>query len=150
MKVLLLEHIPQVGHKYDVKNVRDGYARNFLFPRNLAEPATEKTLRTVATQKATAAQQHEKEGAEYKTLADAAGGAPLVFAMKVGGKGQVFGSVSAADIAAALATRGQEIKKEWIALDEPIKTTGEKIVPLHFPHEVKGELTIHVTAEEAS
>lgn len=147
MKVILLKDIPTVGRARDIKNVSDGYARNFLLPRNLAVPATDAALAEAAARRA--GQEHAKSAEEkiYRDYAERMKTVTLSFKTKMGEKGKAFGSIGAAAIRDALKKHGIEADKDWIALDEPIKTAGEKKIAIKFPHGIMGEATIVIEPE---
>lgn len=146
MKVILSRDIPKLGKPGDVKNVTDGYARNFLFPQGLALPATDANLKIHTKHLADQTAREERERAEYQETAAALGDKPLTFSIKIGEKGKTFGSISVEDIVGALAKRGITIEKKWIDLDGGIKGTGEYAVKIKFPHRVEGEVKVIVEA----
>ena len=147
MKVLLLKDIPHLGRKDDIKDVSEGYARNFLLPKRLAASATSAVLQDVAQKKVhkeeTAAAERQRFAETAKKMSDRT----LSFKMKMGEKGKTFGSVSTAKIAEALRKAGIPADKEWIVLDDPIKTTGEHMVTVRFPHDITGKIKIIVEPE---
>ena len=148
MRVILLQDVPNVGRKNEVKDVREGFGRNFLLPQKLAMPATKETVEKIARE---ALQKEEHQHAlerKYREIAEMLKNITLAFTMKVGEKGKAFGSVSEQDIMAELTTHGIEIEKSWIALDGHIKTTGTHTVPIKFPYEIRGEVKVVVEAEE--
>ncbi len=147
MKVIFLKDVPQVAKRYDVKDVNDGYARNFLFLQKLAEPATPSRLATLNSKKSSVVEAKNKEETIYKSIAAKLKDTPLIFKMKVGEKGVAFGSVSVAKIQDALKKAHIELNKDWIELEDAIKTTGEHRVVIKFPHGIMGELHIIVEAE---
>lgn len=147
MKVILLQDIEGVGRKNEVKNVADGYARNFLFPRKLAKVATKEALATLAAVKMREEKERAKEYQKYKAFAEKLGSLVLNFKVKMGEKGRAFGSITAAKIQDALKEKGVQVEKDWILLEEPIKTAGEKKVKIAFPQEIQGEVRIIVEAE---
>jgi large subunit ribosomal protein L9 len=147
MKVILLQDIKNIGKKGETKNVSDGYARNFLFARNLAKPATEEALKELETLKANEMRAKSEEYNRYKTLAEKLQTLALSFKVKVGEKGRAFGSVTQLKIQQALKKEGVAVEKEWILLDEPIKTTGEKAVKIKFPNNLTAEVKIIIEPE---
>lgn len=147
MKIILKEAVPKLGNAGEVKNVSDGYARNFLFPRGLAELATPSNLQTLNRRLAALAAAEAKELTGYRELADALSKTPLRFTLKIGVEGQAFGSITAKDIADALARAGVAVQKNWIELASPIKTTGEHRVTINLPHGILAEAQILVTPE---
>lgn len=147
MKVILLQDIPALGRKNEVKEVSGGYARNFLFRRKLAEPATDASLQSLAAKKAGQEQGRAQEENKYRIAAEKLKNMTVSFRVKMGEKGKAFGSVGASKIQEALASKGVQVDKDWMVLDEPIKTMGEKTVPVHFPHGIRGEIKINVESE---
>ena len=150
MKVIISRDIPKLGKPGEIKNVADGYARNFLIPQGLVEPATETNLKMHVRRIAERVTREERELAEYKTMANNLKEHPLTFSIKVGEKGKAFGSISVQDIAEAIANQGVRVEKKWIDLDDGIKTTGEHMVKIQFPHRVEGEVKVVIEAEKAS
>lgn len=147
MKVILLQDVQNVGRKSDVKDVSDGYARNFLFPRNLAKPATEQALKNLTAQKSHEEREKSEEYQKSKTLVEKLKSLTLTFKVKIGVKGRAFGSVTAVKVRDALKKKGIEVEKDWVQLEESIKTTGEKTVKIKLPHELVGEVKVAVEAE---
>ena len=147
MKIILLQDIPHFGKKGEVKETRDGYARNFLLPRGLATPATEKAVGEFSRRVIEEGKRVEERVDKYKHLVESISRKPLEIRVKVGEKGKLFGALHAAKISDALAKIGIAVEKDWIVLSKPIKEIGEHIVEVKFPHGVRGELRIIVTAE---
>ena len=147
MKVVLLQDIPHIGKKYEVKEVRDGYARNFLLPRKLAEVETEKTRGALALKKENESREQSDEYQNYKALAEELRSHTLQLKMKMGEKGKAFGSVTAAKIRDELKKHKIDVEKDWILLDESIKTAGENRVRIKFPQGVAGSIKVMVESE---
>jgi large subunit ribosomal protein L9 len=147
MEVILRDHVENVGRRGEVVKVADGYARNFLLPRKLALVATPGNLKQVAKErvKFDALEAVERTAAEQ--LASQLNGIQVVISRKVGETGALYGSVTSADVAEALAKQGFEIDKRKIGLREPIKQLGEKTVPVKLHPTVTVQLPIRVTAE---
>lgn len=124
MKVILLEDVKSLGRKDDVKEVSDGYARNFLFKKHLAQPADKANMNSLNHELKLKAQreQAQKERAE-KIKKDLSGKVVKVPA-KAGEAGRLFGSVTTADVSEALAAMGYQVDKRKIELPEAIKTVG--------------------------
>ena len=125
MKVVLLQDIKGTGNKDELVSVADGYARNYLFPRRLAEPATASAINLVNTK--AEAREHKKaqELEEARQLASELSGKTFAVRAKSGGGERLFGSVTAKEIADAIKTEtGRDIDKRRIALDKDIKTYG--------------------------
>ncbi len=139
MKVLLLQDIRGIGRKFDIKEVSDGYARNFLFPKKLATIADEKG-------QAVKAEHDEKLAtglAELKAAIATLAKEPFQFSVKAGKQGEVFGSVSKKDIESVLHAKG--FKKAEVLLDHPIKATGEHEVEINFGQGIHGKAKIKIT-----
>ncbi len=141
MKVLLLQDVKKVGRKNEVKDVSDGYARNFLFAQKLAVPADEGAMKVKA--RIDANEQALIDG--YKAQAAKLKKDVLEFKVKAGQKGEVFGSVSAEDIRKALEAKGYHDAK--VRLEKPIRQTGVHDVEVDFGKGVKGIATIKISAE---
>lgn len=148
MEIILRADIPKLGQRGDIVTVKDGYARNYLLPRKLAMEATAGSRKQVATMKAAGARREAKEKSSAESLAAQLGEQVLTIPAKAGESDQLFGSVTAIDIAAALERRGFAIDKRKVLLEEPIKTLGEYQVPLRLHREVTAEVKVNVTREE--
>ena len=147
MKVILLQDISKLGKKNDVRDVSDGYARNFLFAKNLAKPATPEAVKTLEIQKRREAQKKSEEFQKYKASVDKLKSLALNFKVKIGEKGRAFGSLTAAKIQEALGKQGIKVERDWIELKESIKTAGEHGVEVKFPNNLVGKVKIVVEAE---
>jgi len=149
MKIILLQDIKGIGKKLDVKEVSDGYARNFLFPKSLAEPATAAAQKKVAVAKA----HHEKEDVEMmKRLHEIAGKLKdfaLQFDIEADEHGSIFGSVNKEAIAKALREHGIVTNERVeISLEHPIKKVGEYVVTVDLKKDVSAKLKIIIKAKE--
>lgn len=141
MKVLLLQDVKSIGRCLEVKDVSDGYARNFLFPRKLAVPADATALKTKA-----AAEAQEKSIIEkYQKLAARLIKEPLEFKVKTGPKNEVFGAINKEAIKKNLSQKG--FGGVDIFLSQPIKKLGEQKVAVNFGRGVKGEAKIILKPE---
>lgn len=147
MKVILLKDIPKLGKPGEIRSVSDGYARNFLFPRGLAEAATRASLEAQSREVATRTVQDERERQRFEALAEKLKSTVLDFELKVGGRGQAFGSVSAQDIAERLAKHGLTVERQWIELAQGIKAAGEHAVDIRLPHQIAARIIIRVKPE---
>ena len=147
MKVLLLKDVPGTGRKNDIKDVNDGFARNFLLPRKLAVAATDDRMKELEKVKEHKDKKQQSDRKKYQDIADKLASTEVSIATKVGEKGKAFGSIGVHDIKKALDKQGHSIEEEWIALEEPIKTTGTIRVPLKFPHGVSGHLPVVIKPE---
>ena len=143
MEVILREHVDNLGKRGEIVKVADGYARNFLLPRKLALPATEGNKKHVERERKIMElrESDEKQGAE--ALAARLTTIEISIARRVGETEQLYGSVTAADIAEFLKGKGFEIDRRKLILPEPIKTIGEHTVPLKLHREVTVPLKLH-------
>lgn len=148
-EVILRAEVIDLGHAGDVVDVAPGYARNYLFPRGLAYPATEANKHRVQQEKKRYRERLEQERVVAERLADAMAGLTLEFSELAGEEDQLYGSVSTADIADALASKGFEIERSRIRLDPPIKRLGEVEVPVRLHPEVTVQVHVVVTRAEA-
>lgn len=119
MKVILLQDIKDIGRRHEVKNVSDGYARNFLFPRKLAILAVPEALKKIEEEKSVLATEEKELAAKLKSVTD---GEPIRFYLKTGAKGEIYTSIKEEDIAEELERRGFESIK--VKLEKPIKNLG--------------------------
>ena len=148
MRVLLTKDVENIGRAGDVKEVADGYGRNFLLPRKLAvaagrgAEAEAKRLRDVAVKRET------KDRNEAQAVADEIDNKTVVVRLKVGAEDKAFGSITNQDIAAALKAQHRvEIDRHKIDLKEPIKTLGEHQVALKLHRDVSAHLNVIVTQD---
>lgn len=144
MKVIFLQDVKGQGKKGEIKDVAEGYARNFLIPRGLAQAATEGALKSIGQMKAAENKRKEKAKEEAQALAAKLAGMTLVIKAKAGENGRLFGAVTNKQIAEELEKQGFKIDKRQIELDEPIRTLGVTRVTLRLYPEVKGELNVHI------
>ena len=148
MKIILLKDVENVGKKYDIKEVKNGYGRNFLVQRGLAKPATKEAIAWVEIQKASEAKKSEEELKKIQEKATSLDGKEVVVPIKVGDENQLFESINAQKIAEKLKEMGFEVKKSQIVLETPIKELGEFPVKIKFEHNLEAEITVIVAAEE--
>jgi large subunit ribosomal protein L9 len=147
MEVILRDHVENVGKRGEVVKVAAGYARNYLLPRKLALLATPGNLKQIERErvKLDAKEAEEKSGAD--TIATSMAGVVVTITRRVGDTEVLYGSVTTADIAEALAKLGHETDKRKLGLREPIKKLGEYTVPLRLHREVIVQLPVRVVAE---
>jgi large subunit ribosomal protein L9 len=150
MEVILKEDVINLGHRGDVVKVADGYGRNFLLPRKLALQATDANKAVIETMKSAAARRSASEKIQAEELLAKLEPVVLSFTRKTGEAGHLFGSVTSADIASELATRGFEVDRRKIALNEPLKSIGEFHVAIKLHREVTAHVTVKVLAEAGS
>jgi large subunit ribosomal protein L9 len=149
MRVVFLDDVDGAGRAGEIKNVADGYARNFLLPRKLAAAATTSTMQQAEARAKAIAKEEEKRDGAAQLIVSKIGDAPLVIKAKVGEEGRLFGSVTASDIADAINARaGGSIEHKQISLDAPIKQVGSHEVAVTLTRNVKANVTVEVEAEE--
>jgi large subunit ribosomal protein L9 len=147
MKLILREDVENLGKGGEVVDVKPGYGRNFLLPRGLAVAANPKNVRELDHQKQIASAKAAKLKASAEAVAKRLADTPVVLKRKVGEQDKLFGSVTALDVAEALAARGLQLDRRAIDLAEPIKTTGEFEVPVKLHREVVGKAKVKVEPE---
>ncbi|MCP6719309.1 MAG: 50S ribosomal protein L9 [Patescibacteria group bacterium] len=148
MRVILLQDVENLGKRYEVKEVKDGYARNFLLPKGLAKIATEKNLKQFEHKKGIETEKAEEELKGAQALTTSVDGQEITIKVKIGEEGQLFESVTSQKIYEKLKESGFNIKKSQIELPEPIKTLGEFPVKIKFDHNLEAEITIAVIEEK--
>jgi len=148
MEVILREEIESLGTRGEVVKVKQGYARNFLLPRRLAVPATEANKKIVEQERQSWLKKEAKVAAEATELAKLLSPVVLTFKQRAGENDHLFGSVTAKDIADALAAQKFEIDRKKIQLSDPIRQLGEYKVPVKLHREVTTEVTVKVEKEE--
>jgi large subunit ribosomal protein L9 len=147
MKIVLLDDLVNVGQAGEIVEVRNGYARNFLLPKGLAERATADALNRITLIKRAADVKRAKRMAEAAGKFALVAGKPLVIRMKAGTEGRIFGAVTSAMIADEVKIQYEvDLDRRHIMLDEPIKHLGEFNVPLRASADVTGELRVVVEA----
>jgi large subunit ribosomal protein L9 len=149
MEVILKEDVANLGHRGDVVKVADGYGRNFLLPRKLALQATPANKAVIEQMKSAAARRSATEKVQAEALVAKLEPLTLSFTRKSGESGQLFGSVTSADIASALEAKGFEVDRRKIQLPEPIKSLGDFSVAVKLHREVTAHLKVKVAAEAA-
>ena len=148
MKLILREDVENLGKGGDLVDVKPGYGRNFRLPRGLAVTANTRNVRELEHQKTVASAKTAKLKASAEAISRRLAETPVVLQRKVGEQDKLFGSVTAIDIAEALAARGLQLDRRAIDLAEPIKTVGEFEVPVKLHHEVVGKAKVKVVAEK--
>jgi len=148
MKVILLQDIEKLGKKYETKEVKDGYARNFLIAKGLAKKADKKTLLWVETQKEIEAKKSEEDLKKIQELASAIDGQELLISAKIGDKGQLFESIGVQKISEKIKELGFEVKKNQLKLENPLKELGEYPIKIKFEHNLEAEIKVIITEEK--
>lgn len=148
MRVILLQDIENLGKKYEIKDVKNGYARNFLLPKGLAKIATEEVLKWLETQKEII---EKKAGEELKKTEEAVSkidGMEVIIPVKIGEKDQLFEKITNQKISEKLKEMGFEIKKSQIELKEPLEELGEFSIKVKFEHNLEAEIRVIITEKK--
>jgi len=151
MKVVLLERVDNLGAIGDVVTVKDGFARNFLLPRDKALRATSKNLEKFELDRVAIEARNEKNKAESQKIADKIDGQVYVLIRQAGETGQLYGSVGGRDVMESIQAEGGKVERSQIVLNTPIKSLGLHVVPVRLHAEVSATVTMNVarSAEEA-
>jgi large subunit ribosomal protein L9 len=147
MQIILQENIEKVGARGEVVDVAAGYARNYLLPRKLALEASPGNLKRIEKIRQTLAKRTATEREQAQAQAELLNLVTVTLARKAGENDQLFGSVTAADLAEALAKQGYEVDKRRIQLAEPIKLVGEYTVTAKLVHDVTATFKVIVARE---
>jgi large subunit ribosomal protein L9 len=147
MEVILREHVDNLGRRGDVVKVASGYARNYLLPRKLALAVNEANKRQIERERKNAEARELEEKSQAEAFARRLTETEIAISRRVGEHDALYGSVTSADIAAALAAKGFEIDKRKITLAEPIKALGEVTVPVKIHRDVTAQVKVSVVAE---
>jgi large subunit ribosomal protein L9 len=148
MEVILREDVPNLGAVGDIVKVKPGYARNYLLPRGLAVVADRRNVGVLEHQKRLVADKRERDRRQAETVAQRLTQLRLTLKARAGEEGKLFGSVTNIDIEKALAEHGFTVERRRIRLEEPIKSIGEHLVPIHLGVGVDAHVTVVVEAEE--
>lgn len=144
MKVILTDEIRNLGTRGDVVTVKDGYARNYLIPKNLAREATPGNMKAIEQERKKWALLSQQEKDVAQKAANSVQGVKVTIQKRVGEHGNLFGSVTANDIADALVAKGIEVDKRRIELAHPIKTLGTHDVDVRLHREVWAHIQVEV------
>ena len=147
MRVILREDIPNLGRSGQVVSVKDGYGRNYLLPRNMAVLANEKNLKHLEHEKSVIEARQAKLKGAAQQQAKGLESVSVKITRKVGEQDKLYGSVTALDIAEALAAKGQKVDRRHIHLPEPIKSIGNFDVEIRLHHDVTAKIKVEVAAE---
>ena len=149
MEVILREHVDNLGRRGDVVKVAEGYARNYLLPRKLALAVTEGNKRQIEREKKVAETKDAEEKQQADALAQRLAETDVQIARRVGENDTLYGSVTSADIAHSLESKGFTVDKRKIALTEPLKALGEFTVPVKIHRDVTAQVRVKVVADKA-
>ena len=147
MEVILREHVDNLGKRGEIVKVADGYARNFLLPRKLALPATGGNRKHVERERKIVEAREAAEKVQAEAIAARLGMIDITITRRVGETDQLYGSVTAVDIAKYLKGKGFDIDRRKLILPEPIKSIGDHVVPLKLHREVTVPLKVVVARE---
>ena len=146
MEIILIKDVEKLGYASAIVKVKAGYANNYLITQGLAKAATASAKKVLAENLKQRAHKDAKILADAQALAEKIANLPLTFTVKAE-EGKIFGSITSADVAEALAAKGIEVDKKNIGV-ESIKTVGEYKATVKLHREVKAEVALHVVAEE--
>jgi large subunit ribosomal protein L9 len=147
MEVILREHVDNLGRRGEIVKVADGYARNYLLPRKLALLATEGNKKQIERERVKFEAKELEERKVAEAVASRMASLELVISRKVGETEALYGSVTAADIADALAAKGFDIDRRKLQLTDPIKKIGDVDVPVKLSREVTANVKVRVVPE---
>lgn len=144
MKIVLLKDVPKIGKKYEIKNVSDGYARNFLIPKNLAELATEEKITKLEQLKNSLQKEKQEKINDFKKIIEKIHEAKITFYLKSDEKGSVFGAITENDISNKLKNYGLNLKPEQIVIPKHLKILGEHPIKIKFSPDIEAEIKITI------
>jgi large subunit ribosomal protein L9 len=148
MKVILKQDIRALGRKGDIKEVADGYGRNYLIPKNLAMEASPANIKLLNDQKASIVRRELQDEAESRELAAKLKDLIITFKAKTGEGGRLFGSITAKDIVDEIQKKTHyELDKRKLVIDDAIKNTGDHPVKIHLYKEISATITVRVVPE---
>lgn len=148
MKVIFLQDVLPIGHAGDVKEVKDGYGRNYLLPRKLAALATSDTLARVSSLRASAQDRRDREKTDWSSVAAALEGKPVVIKMRAGPTGKLYGSVTTSAIAERLSeAAGRPVDRRGIRIPEPVRQVGQSKVHVRLHEGIELDLNLVVEPE---
>ncbi len=150
MEVILREHVEHLGRRGDIVKVAAGYGRNYLLPRKLALVVTEDNKRQIEREKKLAEVKDLEDQRAAEAVAERIGQLDIEIGRRVGDNDALYGSVTSADVAAALKAKGFDVDKRKIQLPEPLKALGESSVPIKIHHGVLAQVKVRVVAEKKS
>src|SRR5262245_7706321 len=148
MKVLLNESLKNVGRAGEIKEVKDGYARNYLIPRGLATMATAATVKQAESQRQAEERREARNPSANQTLGNKLSASTITLRARVGEQGRLYGAITATDIATALTAEvGHEIDRRRVELEDPIRHRGEYKVPVRLARDIVPQVTVTVESD---
>ncbi len=148
MKVILLKDVKNLGKQGDVKEVKNGYARNFLIPQGLAKAATKSALKQHENELKFREEKGMQELKEVEKLAEQLEGHEVMIKEKANEEGKLYAAVDEEKIKEVLGNENTTIKAEWVKLDKKIKETGEYEVKLEFDHGIEANIKVIIEKKE--
>lgn len=148
MKVILQQDVEDLGKEGEIKEVSDGFARNYLIPEGMANKATEEKVEQVQQRKQKEREKKQKELEELQEFVSELDGQEVEVEVKVGEEGQLYESITAGKIQNALKEEGFDIKRKQVDLEQPIEELGEFTVKLNFKHNLEARIRVIVIEEE--
>lgn len=148
MKVILLKDVEKIGKMFEIKTVKNGYARNFLIPKKLAKPATKEVLKWVEMQKEIIEKKAEEELKKVQETVSKIDGLEVIIPVKIGEENQLFEKITNQKISEKIKEIGFKVDKKQIALDKPIDAIGEYPVKLKFADNLEADIKIIITEEK--
>ncbi|MFH1098978.1 MAG: 50S ribosomal protein L9 [Candidatus Uhrbacteria bacterium] len=148
MKVLLIQSVSNVGVAGEVRDVSDGYARNHLFPKHLAVPATANALHFLEEQTSEQCRSSERELLKLQAAASHLDGYGLTISAAATAEGKLYGGISATMIVRALHEAGFVVEAGWVVIGQPIREVGTHVVSVKFPHGLEAEVTLIIEPEQ--
>ena len=147
MKIILLDDVATLGRRGEVRDVSDGYARNYLIPQRMALPATAANLKNIEQIRRRQEVRAEKDRAEAEAQAQSIESLSISLTRQASEDGRLYGSVSAQDLIGILSQHGITVEKRRVGLDAPLKTLGAHAVPIRLHPEVVAQLKVSVARE---
>ena len=147
MELILRDDVDKLGRRGEIVKVKDGFARNFLLPRGLGMPVNAANKAMIEKEKKANLARLAKERAEFEQLAERIATLRFIAPRKVGDNDVLYGSVTSGDVAEFLKSKGIEIDKRKVLLDEPVKHLGEHELKIRLHPEVQASLKLLVTKE---
>ena len=148
MEVILIQDVANLGYKNDIVKVKDGYGRNYLIPNKFAVIANDSNRKQLAENLKQQAHKMAKLLADAQALAEQLANTVITLSAKANEDGKIFGTVTTAQVAEALANQGSEVDKKVISIEIPVKTLGEATATAKLHREVKAEIKLNVVAAE--
>jgi large subunit ribosomal protein L9 len=147
MEIILREHVEHLGRRGDIVKVAEGYARNYLLPRKLALAVNEGNKRQIERERKNAEARELEEKSQAEAFAARLAELDVAIPRRVGENDTLYGSVTTADIASALAAKGFEIDRRKIVLADPLKALGQVTVPIKIHRDVTAQVKVSVVPE---